>query len=113
LPKIGPVVEPTINFLAEDELSARSDEVTLRAGRRVAAFAFGILAYLVKLIVLGLPIGETSVAKTRRYPSFVGSAFAAAASRRPSTLAAPSKAETSQRRTQWDRGAQPSPHFLK
>jgi hypothetical protein len=32
LPKIGPVVEPTINFLAEDEVSARSDEVTLQAG---------------------------------------------------------------------------------
>jgi formate hydrogenlyase subunit 4 len=49
----------------------------------VAAFAFGILAYLVKLIVLAvlLPIGETSVAKMRvfRYPIFVGSAFAAAA----------------------------------
>src|SRR6516165_6682921 len=49
----------------------------------VAAFAFGILAYLAKLIVLAvlLPIGETSVAKMRvfRYPIFVGSAFAAAA----------------------------------
>ena len=49
----------------------------------VAAFAFGILAYLVKLVVLAvlLPIGETSVAKMRvfRYPIFVGSAFAAAA----------------------------------
>jgi formate hydrogenlyase subunit 4 len=49
----------------------------------VAAFGFGILAYLVKLIVLAvlLPIGETSIAKMRvfRYPIFVGSAFAAAA----------------------------------
>jgi formate hydrogenlyase subunit 4 len=49
----------------------------------VAAFALGILAYVVKLLVLAvlLPIGETSVAKMRvfRYPIFVGSAFAAAA----------------------------------
>jgi formate hydrogenlyase subunit 4 len=45
--------------------------------------AFGIVAYLTKLLVLAalLPIGETSVAKMRvfRYPLFVGSAFAAAA----------------------------------
>jgi formate hydrogenlyase subunit 4 len=46
-------------------------------------FAFGIAAYLGKLLVLAilLPIGETSVAKMRvfRYPIFLGSAFAAAA----------------------------------
>ena len=45
--------------------------------------AFGVLAYLAKLLVLAvlLPIGETSVAKMRvfRYPIFVGGAFAAAA----------------------------------
>jgi formate hydrogenlyase subunit 4 len=49
----------------------------------IAAFAFAILAYVAKLLVLAvlLPIGETSVAKMRvfRYPIFVGSAFAAAA----------------------------------
>jgi formate hydrogenlyase subunit 4 len=49
----------------------------------LAALAFGILAYLAKLMVLAvlLPIGETSVAKMRvfRYPIFVGGAFAAAA----------------------------------
>jgi formate hydrogenlyase subunit 4 len=47
------------------------------------AFAVGLIAYLVKVLVLAvlLPIGETSVAKMRvfRYPIFVGSAFAAAA----------------------------------
>jgi formate hydrogenlyase subunit 4 len=47
------------------------------------ALAFGVIAYLAKLLVLAvlLPIGETSVAKMRvfRYPIFVGSAFAAAA----------------------------------
>jgi formate hydrogenlyase subunit 4 len=49
----------------------------------LAAFAFGVLAYLAKLLVFAvlLPIGETSVAKMRvfRYPIFVGGAFAAAA----------------------------------
>jgi formate hydrogenlyase subunit 4 len=52
-------------------------------GAGLAALAFGILAYLAKLMVLAvlLPIGETSVAKMRvfRYPIFVGGAFAAAA----------------------------------
>jgi formate hydrogenlyase subunit 4 len=47
------------------------------------ALAFGVIAYLAKLLVLAvlLPIGETSVAKMRvfRYPIFVGGAFAAAA----------------------------------
>jgi formate hydrogenlyase subunit 4 len=52
-------------------------------GAGAAAYAVGIGAYLLKLLVLAvlLPIGETSVAKMRvfRYPLFVGSAFAAAA----------------------------------
>ena len=52
-------------------------------GAGLSEYAFGIVAYLTKLLVLAalLPIGETSVAKMRvfRYPLFVGSAFAAAA----------------------------------
>ncbi len=52
-------------------------------GAGLPAFAVGLIAYLVKVLVLAvlLPIGETSVAKMRvfRYPIFVGSAFAAAA----------------------------------
>jgi formate hydrogenlyase subunit 4 len=52
-------------------------------GAGLSEHAFGIVAYLTKLLVLAalLPIGETSVAKMRvfRYPLFVGSAFAAAA----------------------------------
>jgi formate hydrogenlyase subunit 4 len=52
-------------------------------GAGAGAYAVGIAAYLLKLLVLAvlLPIGETSVAKMRvfRYPLFVGSAFAAAA----------------------------------
>ena len=52
-------------------------------GAGLPEYAFGIVAYLTKLLVLAalLPIGETSVAKMRvfRYPLFVGSAFAAAA----------------------------------
>jgi formate hydrogenlyase subunit 4 len=52
-------------------------------GAAATAYAVGVAAYLLKLLVLAvlLPIGETSVAKMRvfRYPLFVGSAFAAAA----------------------------------
>jgi formate hydrogenlyase subunit 4 len=52
-------------------------------GGGLGALAFGILAYVAKLLVFAvlLPIGETSVAKMRvfRYPVFVGGAFAAAA----------------------------------
>jgi formate hydrogenlyase subunit 4 len=52
-------------------------------GAGLGALAFGILAYVAKLLVFAvlLPIGETSVAKMRvfRYPVFVGGAFAAAA----------------------------------
>jgi formate hydrogenlyase subunit 4 len=52
-------------------------------GAGAAAYAVGIGAYLLKLLVLAvlLPIGETTVAKMRvfRYPLFVGSAFVVAA----------------------------------
>jgi formate hydrogenlyase subunit 4 len=52
-------------------------------GAEPSEYAFGIVAYLAKLLVLAalLPISETSIAKMRvfRYPLFVGSAFAAAA----------------------------------
>jgi formate hydrogenlyase subunit 4 len=48
-----------------------------------AALALGLVAYLLKLLVLAvfLPVGETTVAKMRvfRYPVFLGGAFAAAA----------------------------------
>jgi formate hydrogenlyase subunit 4 len=51
--------------------------------RSFVALAVGIVAYLIKVLVLALllPIGETSVAKMRvfRYPIFLGGAFAAAA----------------------------------
>jgi formate hydrogenlyase subunit 4 len=53
------------------------------ADKSLGALALGLVAYLVKLLVLAvaLPIGETAVAKMRvfRYPIFLGGAFAAAA----------------------------------